>query len=371
MKHVRMLAQIDGFKLKKDKVDELVLPNGSNLMSLPCSSSTIRGFPADDVYGDEIAHWKRDAEVMQAIGPSLTRSDRQRNLTLTTTPFGQRGDLWRIWNDEKSEFRKYKVDANQAIAGGCPIDLAICRTLVPNDVAFRQEYLCDFVDESVSYFPFELISPCWDETVEYLSDAQLLALRGGDGLYAGYDPAKIVDSGVLTLVERIGGRVVSRYCRAWRGTNYSEQLAHIAFVCRNSPVVKLTIDSTGVGVKILEDLQKELGQMVEGVTFTNQNKENLISGLRVLFQDKNILIPYDRILINELHSTQRIISESGNVKYEHERIEGRHGDRVWSLALACRGLQVGGVGHYDKTTKDVYEDPSNVSMTAAINVDSW
>ena len=36
----------------RNKVDEIILPNGSVWKSLPCTSNTIRGYPAHDIYGE-------------------------------------------------------------------------------------------------------------------------------------------------------------------------------------------------------------------------------------------------------------------------------------------------------------------------------
>jgi len=344
---------IDGIKPIKDRSDELVLPNGSRFISLPCTSSTIRGYPADDVYLDELAHYKRDTDVMQAIMPSLSRTDKFRRLTIGSTPLGKRGEFYRIWKED-ANYTKFKVDIYDAIQGGCPVDVSLCRRLSPSEIAFRQEFLCDFLDEVFSFFPFDLINECWDDTLDYGDCSKLTRL------YAGYDPGKIVDSGVFTVVESTPLGVVSKFVKKWHGVDYTEQLKFIETFCKSNAVVKLNVDATGVGVKIVEDLILSLGNMVEGITFTIKTKELLLSNLRILMQDKRIKFPYDKDLLNQLHGTERIISEAGNVKYEFERRDGNHGDKVCSLALACFGAtQVSNVGHFDDDYDKIMLDREN------------
>jgi len=248
---------------------------------------------------------------------------------------GKRGMFHDIWANNPN-YSKHRIDIHDAIADGCPIDIAICKSLVPDEIAFRQEYLCDFVDEATSYFPFELIQPCWNADAHNYSIDELRSCSSP--LYAGYDPAKVVDSGVFTIVERTPTRVYVRHRKVWKGISYAEQLAYIEYYCKSSAVSKLITDQTGVGGKIQEDLASynRLGTRAEGMTFTSSSKEKMITDLRVLFQNQQIEIPYDMELVNELHTLQRIVGETGIVKYKHE--EGKHDDSVWSLAMACYGF---------------------------------
>jgi len=335
LQKVRMFMQVDGVKPLEDNARQIILPNGSSIVSLPSTSNTTRSYTADRILLDEFAHYKNDKEIYQAVVPALTRNDKIRRLTIISTPMGKRGMFHDIWENNK-DYSKHFIDIHKAIAGGCPIDYNSCRSLVPDDIAFRQEYLGEFVDEACSYFPYELIQQCWNEESENYTIEQLRACKYP--LYAGYDPAKIVDCGVFTIVEGTPTKVYVRHRKSWKGISYAEQLAYIEHYCKSSAVTKLITDQTGVGQKIQEDLMNynRLGARAEGITFTNPIKEKMITDLRVLFQNRTIEIPYDMDLVNELHSLQRIVGDTGIVRYKHE--EGKHDDSVWSLAMACYGF---------------------------------
>ena len=331
---VRFFMNMDFMKPLVDRRDEIQLPNGSRLLSLPCKSSSARSYTCDRLYLDEVAHYQNSDDVFQAVVPSLTRSDRPRYLTLVSTPLGKGGKFFDIW-DTDNDYHKHRIDIYEAIKGGCPINVAKCRTLAGDDLSFRQEYCCEFVDESTSFFPYDLIKQCWDVDLEDCGSPERFRTKT---IYAGYDPAKVVDSGVFTVVERTANKVVLRHIKEWLGVPYSEQLRYIEAYCRGANITKLVTDQTGVGQKIQEDLQRSLGARAEGVTFTAPLKEKMITDLRVLFQDKNISIPYNLTLVNQLHSLARTVTESGTIRYKHE--EGKHDDYVWSLAMACYGFNL-------------------------------
>ena len=195
--------------------------------------------------------------------------------------------------------------------------------------AFKQEYLCEFIDEASSYFPFDLIEGCIDQDSEYIKFDQ----TPSGILYAGYDPAKQVDSGVFTIISKNDrGEIRVVYQRAWHGINYSEQLAEIERWMQFRRISSITTDQTGLGQKIQEDLERKFGAKAIGMTFTQASKEKMIINLRQLMQDKKIKFPNDQMLIHELHSLERIQTEH-STSYKHSN--GEHDDRVWSLAMAC------------------------------------
>ncbi len=53
-----------------------------------------------------------------------------------------------------------------------------------------------------------------------------------------------------------------------------------------------------------------------------------------VFQCGDVSIPDHRPLIDDLHSIQRTVTLSGNVRYAAPREEGSHADRWTALALA-------------------------------------
>lgn len=85
--------------------DRVQFSNGARVISLPSSTdgANLRGFTAQCVCIDEAAFvWHLD-QIMQAIGPALSR-DKNAELVLTSTPAGKNGpfyDLYQLAKDSQ------------------------------------------------------------------------------------------------------------------------------------------------------------------------------------------------------------------------------------------------------------------------------
>lgn len=89
------------------------------------------------------------------------------------------------------------------------------------------------------------------------------------------------------------------------------------------------IDSTGVGDVIVEELQKEMSNIV-GFKFTASSKPQLILSLIKSIEEGKI--KYIEDITDELEVFEYSIGVSGHIKYE--AITGFHDDKVIALALA-------------------------------------
>lgn len=89
------------------------------------------------------------------------------------------------------------------------------------------------------------------------------------------------------------------------------------------------IDSTGVGDVIVEELQKEMSNIV-GFKFTASSKPQLVLSLIKSIEEGKI--KYIEDIVDELEVFEYSIGVSGHIKYE--AITGFHDDKVISLALA-------------------------------------
>lgn len=100
------------------------------------------------------------------------------------------------------------------------------------------------------------------------------------------------------------------------------------------------LDSTGVGDPILDDLLNA-GVNVEGYKFTNATKQQLVEGLAIAIEKKEIGLPDEPVLLNELEAFEYEVGRTGVVRYNAP--EGAHDDCVIALALAHRGLMAYGL----------------------------
>lgn len=124
--------------------------NGSRIVSLPASESTIRGFSAVDLLIEDEAA-RVDDELYKAVRPMLAVSGGR--LILASTPWGQRGHFYDEWRDGGDAWRRVTLKAtdNPRIT---PAFLDEER-LALGDAWFRSEYLCEFTDTTNNVFRSE------------------------------------------------------------------------------------------------------------------------------------------------------------------------------------------------------------------------
>jgi len=97
------------------------------------------------------------------------------------------------------------------------------------------------------------------------------------------------------------------------------------------------VDSTGVGSPVVQRLQLD-GNNIVGFQFTNSSKQSLMTELAAAFQTKDIQIPDDSVLVNELESFGYEYNHTGNV-VRYATQPGMHDDCVCALALAWKAYQ--------------------------------
>lgn len=198
-----------------------------------------------------------------------------------------------------------------------------------DDVTWQQEYCCIAVDEAGAFLTFELISSCTEDCLKPLDELK-------EPFYVGFDIGRKNDLSEITILEKVNNIFYYRQKYTLKNMPYKEQ-KHILYQILEHPLFRhCAIDGTGIGNNLAEDAQFDFGRSkVDIVTFTSKVKEELAFDLRTYFEDKNIRIPDDELLKNDLHSVKRVPTDTGVIKFDVERSEtDGHADRFWSLALA-------------------------------------
>ncbi len=136
----------------------LTLPNGSRIVGLPGRECTLRGFSAVSLLIIDEAARVPD-EVYKALRPMLAvgRGD----LWLLSTPRGKRGFFYENWAGGGEDWVRTTVTAAE-----CPRILASFleeERKQLGDLWFRQEYLCEFVDDGRQMFDTGLVMEALDD----------------------------------------------------------------------------------------------------------------------------------------------------------------------------------------------------------------
>jgi hypothetical protein len=146
-----------------DNPISLQFPNGSRIVGVPGTEGTVRGFSAVSLLlVDEAA--RVSDEMYKAIRPMLAVSSGA--LWLMSTPFGKRGFFYEAWEGGDAEWERTRVTAHECAR----IERGFLEQerKAMGERWFRQEYLCEFVDEVSGVFGRDLVARALREDVEPL-----------------------------------------------------------------------------------------------------------------------------------------------------------------------------------------------------------
>lgn len=195
-------------------------------------------------------------------------------------------------------------------------------------VLFEQEYECKFL-EGASQF-FKNVDQCT------YSKAKELQLQPDGEFKLGVDLAKYNDFTVITPFNLSTFTVYPQ--DRFNQVDWILQEAKIEASARKFNNARVTLDSTGIGDPIVEELRRRgLNIREEDVfKFTQNSRTNLLNNLAILFENGKIRIPDDEGLKGELASFTIEMNEKGKAVIKCP--DNLHDDRVMSLALAVWGI---------------------------------
>lgn len=323
-----------------------------------------------DLYLDELAHYTFDRDVYKGSTALIARANNQ--LSICSTPLGRRGTFWEIARQELRPYPRYwrqrvpwwlcsffciDINAAHELSPTMPTEDRVRRfgTMALQDQFdalmiedFQQEFELDYIDESYSFYPYDLILPCTYDVAErgeitgagasrlYLADdpTEFPKIRGR--LTAGYDVGRKRDLSVLSVFEDVDNTKKCRMLKVLDRVPFAVQEAELRRVLDILPIARMSIDQNGIGMQLAENLKNDFDQ-IDPVTFTNDSKEIMAHDFKILLQRRDIMMPKDRALVSEIHSIKRKLTATGKPQFESEGLKGRgHADRFWSVVLACR-----------------------------------
>jgi phage FluMu gp28-like protein len=356
------------------KRSQASLPNGVRVIGLPANPQTVRGFTGD-VFLDEFAMHRDDRAIWAAMLPTVLRGEGE--LDVASTPKGMKSVFYELGHNDL--FARSMVTIHDAVRDGLRVDIAALRAAMGDDQLFRQEFECEFLDETTAFLTYEQIARCEEASLSRRLD--LAALRtGGEELAIGVDVGRRRDLTVIWMVERCrrglrprslnegfqagpeessgsempptrqsgsetpstGEEVVlvTRGLIELADAPFRRQEAALREVLSVRSVRRCCIDATGLGMQLAESAVEEFGEhRVEAVTFTPLVKTDLAGRLRVWVEEGRIRIPADADIRNDWHAVERAIGAGGAVRFEADRRAMGHADRFWAAALAVRAAE--------------------------------
>jgi len=352
---------------------EIALNNGSRIIAIPANPSTARGYSANIIL-DEFAYHEDPNAIWAAMFPSTTNrlagtfldrwrallkgesTDIRRDLKLrvVSTFNGRTGKFFELWERAAANgYSAHKVTIHDAIADGMPLDAEKLRLALDDPDAWAQEYECEPMDISTVLLPYELLASCESPEATSLVPPEFWMHPPTTPLFGGLDFARKKHLSVFWTDALVGDVSQCREVLEMQNMSTPDQIELLR--PRLQKCQRVAVDYTGPGVGMGDYLVKEFGEWnpekhlfgkIELVTFTNTEKVDLFSKLRMAFEQKRTRIPISRTIREDLHSVHRVVSQSGNVTYRAPQTEDGHADRATAKALAERARASAGTTTY-------------------------
>jgi phage FluMu gp28-like protein len=364
------------------KMLEIKFPNGSRILGLPANPDTARGWSANLLL-DEFAMHKDSRAIWKALYPSITRGYKIR---IVSTPQGKKNKFYEIWTgltkqiwdgevydapEQRGGWSKHNVTIMDAVAmglelyddEGAKIEPEDLRLGLGDDEAWEQEYMVAFLDEATAWLTYDLIETVEDQKISADPSwvdrllAEAIAHHAehkhekspppfkpdwlarevpftGD-LYIGFDVARHRDFAVIWLDEDVDTLYWTRAEIELKKQPFGVQENVLFALMELRKFRRACIDKTGIGEQITERAQERFGaSRVEGIDFSNANKEALANEIKKSFEDRKDRIPAEQRIRQSLHSVKKETTSTGHNRFDADRTEQvGHADAFWAKAL--------------------------------------
>lgn len=307
----RMKAQVSDrnfFKVNDSRLI-LTLPHGALIRFK--SGDNPDSLYGDDCYAavlDEASRMKEAAWI--AVRSTLTKT--KGKVKLIGNVKGRKNFFYKMAMRAKAKEPGYfykKITAYDAVEAGI-LDLQEIEDAKRDlpEAVFKELYLAEASEDGSNPFGFDHINRC------------VYGLSTQPAVCFGVDLAKKNDWTVITGLDKFGQVCYfDRFQKDWKQTK--ETILAL-------PNGLLTIDSTGVGDPIAEDIARV--RPAELFVYTSRSKQQLMEGLAYAIQNREITV-LEGVMKDELDSFEFEYSRTG-VTYTAP--SGMHDDCVNSLALA-------------------------------------
>ena len=282
-------------------VDRTVILPGGGFVAVRSADNpdSLRGEGLDFVVMDECAFMQRESWT-EAIRPAL--SDRLGKALFISTPKGrnwfwenyQRGingeEGWQSWT--------YPTASNPFIDKG---EIEAAKRDLP-EIIFRQEYLAEFVDDQGGVF----------RRVQEAAVLQPREPEKGRQYVAGVDVASSVDYTVVTVMDAESKEMV--HIDRFNRVDYPVLIDRLAAIYARYHLTSMVVESNSIGRPVIDELVSR-GLNIVPFTTTSATKQAIIQGLQNAFENAQVKVLNDAVLIGELLSFESKRNASGGFSY--------------------------------------------------------
>ncbi|MFV6527331.1 terminase ATPase subunit family protein [Klebsiella pneumoniae] len=340
--------------------------NGAKLIFLGTNSNTAQSHNGD-LYVDEI-FWIPNFQKLRKVSSGMASQSHLRS-TYFSTPSTLAHGAYPFWSGEL--FNRGRARANErvdidishdalaagvacpdgqwrqivtiedALAGGCTL-FNLEQLRQENSVDdFRNLFMCEFVDDKASVFPFEDLQRCMVDSLEEWEDFAPFADNpfGSRPVWVGYDPSHSGDSaGCVVLAPPVvaGGkfRILERH--QWKGMDFATQAESIRQLTEKYNVEYIGIDATGLGIGVFQ-LVRSFYPAARDIRYTPEMKTAMV--LKAKDVIRRGCLEYDvsaTDITTSFMAIRKTMTSSGrSATYEASRTEeASHADVAWATMHA-------------------------------------
>jgi phage FluMu gp28-like protein len=326
------------------KSAEIIFSNGSRMRAVPGKPNTVRGRSANLLL-TEFDFFEQPAETWRAVLPSITNPLRggQKKVRLITTPNGIGGAMQKIWtksDTDKMKWSRHLVTIYHAVLMGLPVDIEELRQAFDDADGFAQEFLCQFLDVATVLLPYELIASCESIEASEAMPPEYWRTASPFPVDLGIDFGRKKDLTVSWAAEKISDMQVTKEVLCLEKMSTPDQVDILR--PRIQKARRVALDYTGPGIGMGDYLVKEFGEWnpeqhkygkIELCTLTNSFKLMIFPKLRMAMEKRLHRIPVSRVIREDLHSINRIVTATGAISYRAPHTADGHADRGTALAL--------------------------------------
>ena len=340
--------------------------NGAKLIFLGTNSNTAQSHNGD-LYVDEI-FWIPNFQKLRKVSSGMASQSHLRS-TYFSTPSTLAHGAYPFWSGElfnrgraraservdidishdalaagvacpDGQWRQI-VTIEDALAGGCTL-FNLKQLQRENSVDdFRNLFMCEFVDDKASVFPFEDLQRCMVDSLEEWEDFAPFADNpfGSRPVWVGYDPSHSGDSaGCVVLAPPVvaGGkfRILERH--QWKGMDFATQAESIRQLTEKYNVEYIGIDATGLGIGVFQ-LVRSFYPAARDIRYTPEMKTAMV--LKAKDVIRRGCLEYDvsaTDITTSFMAIRKTMTSSGrSATYEASRIEeASHADVAWATMHA-------------------------------------
>lgn len=340
--------------------------NGAKLIFLGTNSNTAQSHNGD-LYVDEI-FWIPNFQKLRKVSSGMASQSHLRS-TYFSTPSTLAHGAYPFWSGElfnrgrASASERVDIDISHdalaagvacpdgqwrqivtiedALAGGCTL-FNLEQLRQENSVDdFRNLFMCEFVDDKASVFPFEDLQRCMVDSLEEWEDFAPFADNpfGSRPVWVGYDPSHSGDSaGCVVLAPPVvaGGkfRILERH--QWKGMDFATQAESIRQLTEKYKVEYIGIDATGLGIGVFQ-LVRSFYPAARDIRYTPEMKTAMV--LKAKDVIRRGCLEYDvsaTDITTSFMAIRKTMTSSGrSATYEASRTEeASHADVAWATMHA-------------------------------------